>query len=630
MSRRILLAIVPVLLVAGAGLAQAPVSVPFMVKAKTLPTIDANLGDWNLVYWIDLNKTTEPDGGRTEVNFPVTGDVDLSGRMALMWDENNLYFAAVINDTIPGAAGSAWFGDGLEIYLSSVPLAADALHGPEHGTTFYDETDGKYEVHLFVRYDAQADTSALIVFMPAALGQVKGADVEIDGALNADEDGYFLEGRIGWNAIKSPTTGNTFSFQGGERVAATWSLIDIDTPLSSVGYGALQFPVDPTRGPNGNPGGPVWEVMDVRSDAAANAAELDTIFTYLNEPFMKRPDDAVVIDADLSEWNLVFWVDLNKTTEPDGGRTEVNFPVTGDVDLSGQMALMWDEDNLYFAAVINDTLPGAAGSAWFGDGLEIYLSNVPLAPGALNGPDHGTTFYDEADGKYEVHLFVRYDAQADTSALIVFMPAALGQVKGADVEIVGALNADEDGYFLEGRIGWNAIKSPTTGNTFNFQGGERVPAQFSLIDIDTPLSSVGYGAIQLLKNRGFGPNGNPGGQVWNTIDVLGVSFVENNLRTGVAEKGRSEVARGFDLAQNYPNPFNPATAVKFTLDKPGIVSLKIYNISGQLVKTVIDNIAMNGGPHTVGVDLSGVTSGTYFYALQQGNRIIAKKMMLVK
>ncbi len=108
--------------------------------------------------------------------------------------------------------------------------------------------------------------------------------------------------------------------------------------------------------------------------------------------------------------------------------------------------------------------------------------------------DSGSTFCDEADGKYEVHLFVRYDAAADTSALIVFMPAALGQVK-TGVVIDGQVNDDGDGYFLEGSISWDAIKSPTTNNTFKFNGGERVPAQFSLIDIDTPLSSTGYGAI---------------------------------------------------------------------------------------------------------------------------------------
>ncbi|MGH7494431.1 MAG: sugar-binding protein [bacterium] len=629
MSKRVTLAVCALLWLGEAVFAQTPVSVPFMVKAATPPTIDADLGDWNLVYWVDLNKGTEPNGGRTEINFPVTGDVDLSGSVATMWDENNLYFAAVINDTLPGAAGSAWFGDGLEIYLSNVPLATTALHGPDHGATFYDEPDGKYEVHLFVRYDALADSAALIVFMPAALGQVKNG-VVIAGALNADEDGYFLEGSIAWSAIASPTTGNTFQFHGGERVAATWSLIDIDTPLSSVGYGALQFPVDPTRGPNGNPGGPVWEVVDVRSDAAAFNAAQDTVFTYINEPFIKRPDGPINIDADLSEWNLVFWVDLNKATEPDGGRTAANFPVPNDVDLSGRLAVMWDEANLYFAAALKDTLPGAAGSAWFGDGIEIYLSNVPLAAGALRGEDHGTTFYDEADGKYEVHLFVRYDAQADTSALIVFMPAALGTVKSPDVVIRGKLNNDEDGYFLEGRIGWNTIASPATGNTFHFQGGERVAAQFSLIDIDTPLSSAGYGAIQLLKNRNFGPNGNPGGRVWNTADVLDVSFVQNNINTGVEERDHSDVARSFQLEQNYPNPFNPSTEIKFNLDKPGTVSLKIFNVNGRLMQTLINNVSVRAGAHAVTVDMSHQPSGVYFYTLQTGNSMLTRKMLFLK
>ncbi len=266
MLSRIFFAVFLVLLAAAMVFAQntAPVSVPFMVKAQTAPTIDADLGDWNLVYWINLNKATEPDGGRTETNFPTDGtDADLSGRMALQWDADNLYFAAVVNDDTAGAAGSAWFGDGIEIYLSSVALAADALHGADHGGTFFDEANGDYEVHLFIRYDADADTSALIGFMPANLGLVKSADVVIDGELNADENGYFLEGRVAWSAIASPTTDNTFNFSGGERVAATWSLIDIDIDESSERYAAIQFVVDPTRGPNGNPGGPVWEVLDV-------------------------------------------------------------------------------------------------------------------------------------------------------------------------------------------------------------------------------------------------------------------------------------------------------------------------------------------------------------------------------
>jgi hypothetical protein len=622
------------LLATGIVFAQAPVSVPFMVKARTAPSIDADLGDWNLVYWVDLNKATEPDGGRTESNFPTDGtDADLSGRMALQWDDDNLYFAAVVNDDTSGAAGTAWYGDGIEIYLSNVEVAPGAVHGVDHGTTFFDDpATGDYEVHLFIRYDADADTTGLVVFMPADLGLVKSPDVVIDGELNADENGYFLEGRIAWSAIASPTTGNTFNFQGGERVPAQFSLIDIDIDLSFERYAAIQLVVDPTRGPNGNPGGAIWEVIDVRSDAAAIAADQDTVFTYLNEPFIKQPDGPVVIDADLSEWNFAFWVDMNKLTEPDGGRTEVNFPTDGtDADLSGREALMWDENNLYFAAVINDDSSGAAGTAWYGDGIEIYLSNVDIGAGTLHGTDHGTTFFDDpATGDYEVHLFIRYDADADTTGLVVFMPADLGLVSGPDVEIDGQLNADENGYFLEGRIAWSAIASPTTGNTFNFQGGERVAAQFSLIDIDIDLSFERYAAIQLLKNRGFGPNGNPGGRVWNTLDVLGVSFVQNNIITDVEDGGDPQIVNTFRLEQNYPNPFNPSTSITFTLDKPGTVTLKVYNVTGQLVQTVLLGVEMQPGEHTVNVEMANQPSGVFFYTLQSGDRMLARKMTLLK
>jgi hypothetical protein len=622
------------LLATGIVFAQAPVSVPFMVKARTAPSIDADLGDWNLVYWVDLNKATEPDGGRTESNFPTDGtDADLSGRMALQWDDDNLYFAAVVNDDTSGAAGTAWYGDGIEIYLSNVEVAPGAVHGVDHGTTFFDDpATGDYEVHLFIRYDADADTTGLVVFMPADLGLVTSPDVVIDGELNADENGYFLEGRIAWSAIASPTTGNTFNFQGGERVPAQFSLIDIDIDLSFERYAAIQLVVDPTRGPNGNPGGAIWEVIDVRSDAAAIAADQDTVFTYLNEPFIKQPDGPVVIDADLSEWNFAFWVDMNKLTEPDGGRTEVNFPTDGtDADLSGREALMWDENNLYFAAVINDDSSGAAGTAWYGDGIEIYLSNVDIGAGTLHGTDHGTTFFDDpATGDYEVHLFIRYDADADTTGLVVFMPADLGLVSGPDVEIDGQLNADENGYFLEGRIAWSAIASPTTGNTFNFQGGERVAAQFSLIDIDIDLSFERYAAIQLLKNRGFGPNGNPGGRVWNTLDVLGVSFVQNNIITDVEDGGDPQIVNTFRLEQNYPNPFNPSTSITFTLDKPGTVTLKVYNVTGQLVQTVLLGVEMQPGEHTVNVEMANQPSGVFFYTLQSGDRMLARKMTLLK
>jgi hypothetical protein len=98
-----------------------------------------------------------------------------------------------------------------------------------------------------------------------------------------------------------------------------------------------------------------------------------------------------------------------------------------------------------------------------------------------------------------------------------------------------------------------------------------------------------------------------------------------------AVKGpQSVIANTFSLSAAYPNPFNPSTTVSFTLAKSGIVSLKVYNVMGQLVKTIVNNEFKNQGASTYRISMNDVPSGLYFYTLTQGNQSITKKMMLVK
>ena len=90
----------------------------------------------------------------------------------------------------------------------------------------------------------------------------------------------------------------------------------------------------------------------------------------------------------------------------------------------------------------------------------------------------------------------------------------------------------------------------------------------------------------------------------------------------------------FNLSQNYPNPFNPITYITFSLPERAKAFLGIYNLKGQLVKTLI-NSEMNSGIHRVqwnGLDETGkpVSSGVYFYTLQSGNKTITHKMLLLK
>ncbi|GAB5410376.1 MAG: hypothetical protein BalsKO_27410 [Balneolaceae bacterium] len=90
-----------------------------------------------------------------------------------------------------------------------------------------------------------------------------------------------------------------------------------------------------------------------------------------------------------------------------------------------------------------------------------------------------------------------------------------------------------------------------------------------------------------------------------------------------------EPPAAFTLIQNYPNPFNPSTNISFTLPSSGEVDLKVYNLLGQEVATLV-NHRMNSGSHTINFDASRLASGMYIYRLVSGGFSQTKKMMLIK
>lgn len=85
----------------------------------------------------------------------------------------------------------------------------------------------------------------------------------------------------------------------------------------------------------------------------------------------------------------------------------------------------------------------------------------------------------------------------------------------------------------------------------------------------------------------------------------------------------------YNLEQNYPNPFNPETEIKFDIMNSGFVSLKVYDILGNLVSELI-NKEMNAGSYKVNFNAANFASGVYIYKLQSGDFISSKKMLLLK
>jgi hypothetical protein len=109
---------------------------------------------------------------------------------------------------------------------------------------------------------------------------------------------------------------------------------------------------------------------------------------------------------------------------------------------------------------------------------------------------------------------------------------------------------------------------------------------------------------------------------------LGDPFWFTGTVTAVAQQ-TSAVPTVFALEQNYPNPFNPSTTIRYTLNASGLTTLNVYNVLGQLVNTVVNDV-QNAGTYNVNVDMSHASSGIYFTVLQQNGSRAIQKMMLLK
>lgn len=86
---------------------------------------------------------------------------------------------------------------------------------------------------------------------------------------------------------------------------------------------------------------------------------------------------------------------------------------------------------------------------------------------------------------------------------------------------------------------------------------------------------------------------------------------------------------GFVLSQNFPNPFNPSTTMNFTLPEGDFVTLEVFNVLGEKVKTLVNEFKL-AGTHTIQFEADGLASGTYLYVLRTANLTQAKKMQLIK
>ena len=120
-----------------------------------------------------------------------------------------------------------------------------------------------------------------------------------------------------------------------------------------------------------------------------------------------------------------------------------------------------------------------------------------------------------------------------------------------------------------------------------------------------------------------------------SIPVSEIKKITFPSATGINQNTKTQaLISTFDLFQNYPNPFNPTTRIEYQIPTPGHIEIQLYNITGELVKTLINtehaagkySVTWNGKDN----DNRPVASGMYIYRVLFGNSVLSRKMLLLK
>ena len=246
-----------------------------------------------------------------------------------------------------------------------------------------------------------------------------------------------------------------------------------------------------------------------------------------------------------------------------------------------------------------------SGSIDFGGGSITEITHVYLAGGAPNTTPALAWVWDLPPGDPQLATLAlndngeNGDAVAGDSIWSITVNFGVGAAKLMDWKF--GIGTDTQGFDNE------------AGFAQNYQGN---------------LEEAAYAGNRIYQC--FGENG-IGGAGW--YDAY-QSLCTGPPLVGIAPDNLSEVVKQYELFQNYPNPFNPSTRIEFALQQSAQVQLTVYNMLGQVVRTLVDSRIAPGihevqwdGRNEIG---QSVVSGIYLYQLKAGNFTETRKMILMK
>lgn len=311
-----------------------------------------------------------------------------------------------------------------------------------------------------------------------------------------------------------------------------------------------------------------------------------------------------VADGDLSDWAGITPFRMFKS---DGsGYVVTNTVITNDADLSVLAYVAMDNDYLYVAFDVTD---------------DIIATDTTKPSYLIDSPDLFIGLYDWHGAP---HTSYRRGAEPDyhyrfgRNAMLQDNSPGGRLLEQGDVNYYWDERFSPPGYVVEAKVSFAAIAALGGGdNLFVPVVGKRIPIDFAVNDADATGEREGI--------MTYSPNNED--QSWNDVSRWVHTWIGDQWVVGVEDD--EQVVKSYSLSQNFPNPFNPSTQIKYSIEKSGFVSLKVYDVLGREVAVLV-NSEQGAGTYLVQFDASRLASGIYFYKLESGSFIETNKMVLMK
>jgi hypothetical protein len=337
-----------------------------------------------------------------------------------------------------------------------------------------------------------------------------------------------------------------------------------------------------------------------KSAISVNAGPLTNTAKGVTTITMDAPTNFVA-DGDLSEWQSM--THFRMYPSDGSGHVVTNSTIDGDADCSANVWVGMDATYLYVAFDIFDDVftPDISTSNWLNDAPDLFI-------GLYNY--HGIS-----------HTGYKRGAEPDYHFRFTYNKAVLDN-PGATVDTLDSGNyyygeAFGSGYRVEFRVKWTDLAAFGKDNVFTPVNGFRIPIDFEINDADG-AEREGMLTYAISEDKSY-----------QDVSRWTYTWIGDQWNpTGVENQGLQTVV-DYNLAQNYPNPFNPSTQIKFSIKETGMVTLKVFDVLGREVATLVNN-QLATGSYTVNFNASGLASGIYFYRLESGSFVQTNKMMLLK